>query len=453
MAPEQGRARPTVPEHQAGWVDNRPQSIAQRRLQDEAARSPQAQRLGLLQAAAVAPKGVHPVQLFKIKGKGGRAGKDFQNLHAFKITKGKKHYDSILKSLQADLSKESSMDAKAVQSAMDDRLSYLYFGELYENMIFENEQHLQDQLRYDILNKAGADKSLSLQELYFTAHGWKHREKAAAAEAKQDGGAAAGAGKAQKGKPEAQPQAPTGVNQTLKAFRTMPLGAWRALKKKDYSAMADEEEETAGTGQKADYKELGRHLGDFKQAHSYLYRSGMGKVLVEFRLNPGAEKELFSPAHMAFPKQPSPTLARMMKILVKERGAFDQSASANEGLAAGKIGLKAEGGESGFSLGISRHKSPELFMSMVDVMKVIGTTADAKAEMGVEVPVAKPKVAKPVAGAAGAGADAKDAMDRVMDAAEALGETTDTAAEGSTTGAAASVGGTGATGSKDTGAS
>ena len=154
----------------------------------------------------------------------------------------------------------------------------------------------------------------------------------------------------------------------LRVYRTMKISEWNELR-----------------GDGKDGKKfgnigaLGAHLGDFKQANEYLYGNSDPKVLVEFVLNLGAHEELFSPNKLALPKKTHnlriPNLIR--ETLNAEKGTEQtfQEATTAEGTKAGMIGVKSERAESGFSLGISNGASSELFMDMVESMKVIGWSA------------------------------------------------------------------------------
>lgn len=201
---------------------------------------------------------------------------------------------------------------------------------------FENEQHFTEALIYDIQHKSMPDQEHTLQEQYMTLYGWKKRE----------------AGK--------QPATATGADErepeTLKVYRTMKLEDWTEL-------------------EGGNYAKLSGHLGDFKQAQNYLYRkSPEPKVLIEFTLHPGAERDLFSSGIMAFPDVKGKTVPNLIKSTLIKEGMSDSfaKASTNEGTAPDKVGVKSEGGEAGFSLGIGGGTSAEVFMGLVAQMNVIG---------------------------------------------------------------------------------
>jgi hypothetical protein len=211
------------------------------------------------------------------------------------------------------------------------------------NVEFENEEHFREALIYDIMHKSMPEQEHTLQEQYMTLYGWKKRK----APGKQPA-TAAGAG-------EREPE-------TLKVYRTMKLDDWTEL-------------------EKGNHAKLSGHLGDFKQAQNYLYRkSPEPKVLVEFTLRPGAERVLFSSNIMAFPdvkedgKENEKSVPKLIKDTLIQEGMSDSfaKASKNEGTAPDKVGVKSEGGEAGFSLGIGGGTSPQVFMSLVASMKVIG---------------------------------------------------------------------------------
>jgi hypothetical protein len=277
----------------------------------------------------------------------GKKALKIANLSAFK--KNKKLYGELVGSLI-----KTPQDAKAVEY----HLGQLFSGE-WE---FENERHFQEALAYDLANKSVGDQPLTLQEQYLTLVGWNRRAKAPAptAPTAADKGARKGA------KPPAKTgkaTEATGPGGAIKVYRTMKTVDWEALKK--------------------DPTKLTGHLGDFKQAHNYLHRkSAEPKVLVEFTLQAGAEKRLFSTAVMAFPvvsaKRKVPNLIR--DTLVKE-GASDSFAvaSTNEGKARDRVGVKSERGEAGFSFSIGGGTSSSVFMSLVekkeDIMRSEGDSA------------------------------------------------------------------------------
>jgi hypothetical protein len=277
----------------------------------------------------------------------GKKALKIANLVAFK--KNKKLYAELVESLI-----KPPYDAKAVEYHLGQLLS----GE-WE---FENERHFQEALAYDLANKSVGDHPLTLQEQYMTLIGWNRRAKAPA----PTGLTGADKGAKKGGKPPVKPGKPTaatGPGGAMKVYRTMKTVDWEALKK--------------------DPTRLTGHLGDFKQAHNYLHRkSAEPKVLVEFTLQAGAEKRLFSTAVMAFPigsaKRKVPNLIR--DTLVKE-GASDSFAlaSTNEGKARDRVGVKSERGEAGFSFSIGGGTSSSVFMSLVeskeDIMRSEGDSA------------------------------------------------------------------------------
>lgn len=248
----------------------------------------------------------------------GKSSQKYPNLGKFKTSR---LYAAIMREFVA-----MGIDA--------DVITY-HLGQLFsQNVDFENEQHFKEALMYDVRHKSARGAALNLQEQYMTEIGWNRRK---------NGGEVAAPAEDEEGR-------------KLKVYRTMDL--------EEYEEMRDDPSALRG------------HLGDFKQAHNYLHRkSSKPKVLVEFTLRPGAERYLFSPAVMAFPhprhKRKVPDLIR--GVLVQE-GADNSFAEANpnEGTAPDRIGVKSEGGEAGFSLGIGGGRSPVMFMKMVERMTIIG---------------------------------------------------------------------------------
>jgi hypothetical protein len=233
---------------------------------------------------------------------------------------------------------------------------------------YENEQHFAEALTYDVENKSMPGEEHTLQEQYMTLYGWKKR-----AEAKKPQAQSGGRKHGKTGKAPAKGGETRGQKlQPLKVYRTMELDDWNAL-------------------EKGDHGRLSGHLGDFKQAQNYLYRkSPEPKVLVQFTLRPGAERVLFSTAKMAFPKVPGalkvPNIIKGTLIKEGSEDAFAE-ASVHEGTAPNLIGVKSEGGEAGFSLGIGGGTSPAVFMALVEEMKVLGRSqADPTAEKDADEP-------------------------------------------------------------------
>ncbi|MEH1794112.1 eCIS core domain-containing protein [Nostoc sp.] len=256
----------------------------------------------------------------KIKADKGKKTKTYANFKAFEKSPS---YETLMGSLA-----ELDVDPKVVEF----HLKQLFSTEVE----FENEQHFTEALIYDIQHKSMPDREHTLQEQYMTLYGWKKRE----------------AGK--------QPAKATGADEreveTLKVYRTMKLEDWKELE--------------GGNNAK-----LSGHLGDFKQAQNYLYRkSPEPKVLIEFTLRPGAERDLFNTGIMAFPDVKGKTVPNLIKSTLIQEGTSDSfaKASTNEGTAPDKVGIKSEGGEAGFSLGIGGGTSPEVFMGLVADKKVIG---------------------------------------------------------------------------------
>ncbi|MEH1894509.1 MAG: DUF4157 domain-containing protein [Nostoc sp.] len=256
----------------------------------------------------------------KIKADKGKKTKKYANFKAFEKSPS---YETLMGSLA-----ELDVDPKVVEF----HLKQLFSTEVE----FENEQHFTEALIYDIQHKSMPDREHTLQEQYMTLYGWKKRE----------------AGK--------QPAKATGADEreveTLKVYRTMKLEDWKELE--------------GGNNAK-----LSGHLGDFKQAQNYLYRkSPEPKVLIEFTLRPGAERDLFNTGIMAFPDVKGKTVPNLIKSTLIQEGTSDSfaKASTNEGTAPDKVGIKSEGGEAGFSLGIGGGTSPEVFMGLVADKKVIG---------------------------------------------------------------------------------
>ncbi|MEH2443059.1 eCIS core domain-containing protein [Nostoc sp.] len=256
----------------------------------------------------------------KIKADKGKKTKTYANFKAFEKSPS---YETLMGSLA-----ELDVDPKVVEF----HLKQLFSTEVE----FENEQHFTEALIYDIQHKSMPDREHTLQEQYMTLYGWKKRE----------------AGN--------QPAKATGADEgeveTLKVYRTMKLEDWKELE--------------GGNNAK-----LSGHLGDFKQAQNYLYRkSPEPKVLIEFTLRPGAERDLFNTGIMAFPDVKGKTVPNLIKSTLIQEGTSDSfaKASTNEGTAPDKVGIKSEGGEAGFSLGIGGGTSPEVFMGLVADKKVIG---------------------------------------------------------------------------------
>ncbi|MBN3960849.1 DUF4157 domain-containing protein [Nostoc sp. NMS8] len=271
---------------------------------------------GAITSLTTALSGGHVVQLkVKIKGK---PTKTYANFGAFKKS-------PLYKPLINSLTKYSP-------EVVEFHLKQLFSTDAE----FENEQHFTEALTYDIEHKSMPDQEYTLQEQYMTLYGWKKRE---------TGTQSATDAEPAEGEPE-----------TLKVYRTMKLEDWKEL-------------------EGGNHAKLSGHLGDFKQAQNYLYRkSPEPKVLVEFTLRPGAERELFSSGIMAFPDVKGKTVPNLIKSTLIKEGGSDSfaKASTNEGTAPDKVGVKSEGGEAGFSLGIGGGTSPEVFMGLVANMSVIG---------------------------------------------------------------------------------
>lgn len=202
-----------------------------------------------------------------------------------------------------------------------------------QGAVYYNGQQFLDALIHDIKTKSMDGHEPTLQERYMTKRGWGERAA---------------------GNIRSHPRGPTGP---LKIYRTMSIGEWQALQSKE------------GKGA------LGAHLGDFKQANEYLYGKSQEKVLVEFTLKPDAECALFNSEVLALPEEAANGSApKLIETALKregDSGSF-QVASQNEGTRADMIGIKQEDAESGFSLGIANARSSQLFLSMVDRMRVIG---------------------------------------------------------------------------------
>ncbi|ODG98918.1 hypothetical protein A4S05_06825 [Nostoc sp. KVJ20] len=281
---------------------------------------------GAITSLTTALSSGHVLQLkVKIKGK---PTKTYANFGAFKKSP---LYNPLITSLTESYSPE----------VVEFHLKQLFSTDAE----FENEQHFTEALTYDIEHKSMPDQEHTLQEQYMTLYGWKKRETGTQSAT------------------DAQPG--EGEPETLKVYRTMKLEDWKEL-------------------EGGNHAKLSGHLGDFKQAQNYLYRkSPEPKVLVEFTLRPGAERELFSSSIMAFPDVKGRTVPNMIKSTLIKEGGSDSfaKASTNEGTAPDKVGVKSEGGEAGFSLGIGGGTSPEVFMRLVANMSVIGRSeAEEKAE-------------------------------------------------------------------------
>ncbi|CAO3408467.1 eCIS core domain-containing protein [Azospirillum largimobile] len=219
---------------------------------------------------------------------------------------------------------------------------------------YKSGQHFVDNLVYDIRTKSIDDKHPSLQQLYMTTPGWTKRKNKLGNFLNRHS------------------------KSNLRIYRTMKISEWNKLR-------GDRTE-----GKKFDdTSALGAHLGDFKQANEYLYGNSEPKVLVEFVLKLGAHTKLFSPDKLALPKQTYnlriPNLIRETLNVEKGTEQTFQEATTAEGTKPGMIGVKSERAESGFSLGISNAASSELFMNMVESMKVIGwsdgTTGSVESKM------------------------------------------------------------------------
>lgn len=250
--------------------------------------------------------------------------------------------------LQAFRKSELYKQLVPVLSSMYDpnRVAF-HLGQLFSgDWDFVNEEHFVEALRYDIETKSLKGEEHTLQEQYMTLYGWKKRAGADAQPANAGGAGAEPGAVEQRQRPQ------------LRVYRTMPWDRWEELQKGNYEVL-----------------ERG-HLGDFKQAQDYLYRdkSSGSKALVEFTLYPGAEQTLFSSTAMAFPNKQGGVPGLIKSILTKEgdRGEFGV-ANVHEGTAPDRVGMKAEGGEAGFSLGIGGGTSPQLFKSMVEKVRVVGS--------------------------------------------------------------------------------
>ena len=76
---------------------------------------------------------------------------------------------------------------------------------------------------------------------------------------------------------------------------------------------------------------------------------------------------------MAFPDVEGKTVPNLIKNTLIKEGMSDSfaKASTNEGTAPDKVGVKSEGGEAGFSLGIGGGTSAKVFMELVAQMNVM----------------------------------------------------------------------------------
>lgn len=238
-----------------------------------------------------------------------------------------------------------------------------------DDVRFLSEQHFLEALEYDLLNKSRAGEDHTLQEQYLTRYGWDARHKAATGAPVSRGGGAPSSQQERSGKGGGKAQAvergygePPPRREQIKIYRTLNDKDWETLKSGDLSCL------------------IGKHLGDFKQAQSYLFRNageGKPKLLIEFILQPGAELSLFSPRSMEIQaniKDDRKTPKLIQSTLAAEkRGILGEGANPNEGTLDDKIGLKMEDkGEAGFSFGIGGGDAPKLFMSLVAHMRVIG---------------------------------------------------------------------------------
>jgi hypothetical protein len=279
--------------------------------------------------------------------------KSWPNHQAF--ARDKKNYERLINPLLK----------KYPQAKVEFHLTQLFSAE----SLYENEDHFIEALTYDIENKSMQGEDHTLQEQYMTLFGWNKRSRAEKPKQTPTSKSGQSHNKSpQKGKWTGEK--PTEEQRpSLKIYRTMKEVAWLALEKGDNTKL---------TG----------HMGDFKQAHNYLHRrSPEPKVLVEFTLRPGAERTLFSPSMMAVPKVEGKKVTNLIKDTLIKEGSGDSFAvaSTNEGLAPGKVGIKSEQGEAGYSLGIGGKDSANLFMSQVLGMKVIGrSVVDLTAEKEVE---------------------------------------------------------------------
>jgi hypothetical protein len=226
-----------------------------------------------------------------------------------------------------------------------ERVEYHLNQLISTNNSYENAQQFEEVLEHDITHKSAPGEPLTLQEQYMTEYGWR---------ARRDAPKSASATPSRRGRASAPSDAP---GPSLKVYRTMSVEEWEQLRGGDFSALVK------------------GHLGDFKQAQRYLYGQSKPKVLVEFILKPGAERALFSTGAMAFPdRKHKRKVPDMIRDALINEGSADAFAQANpaEGLAEDRVGIKAEQGEAGFSLGIGGGTSPDLFRSFVESMHVIG---------------------------------------------------------------------------------
>lgn len=187
---------------------------------------------------------------------------------------------------------------------------------------YKDLDHFKIELLYDLKMKSIEGQDLTLQEQYMTLMGWKRAAK------------------------EPRPDIKDGNPKSLKIYRTLRIEHWKALANGDYSVLAK------------------RHMGDFKQALRYFLSLASSKVMVEFELNPGVEKKLFS-SKLALPKESE--RSDKIKLLAKAIGADDYPVcNTNEGTYSSAIGVKSEdAGECGFSIGIGSGDVPKIFQRLV----------------------------------------------------------------------------------------
>jgi len=311
-------------------------------------------------------------------------------MKALKVEGFAKHYGTLsaFKSAKADYKKLTDKLAERlpdIKSADLFRKTDFFLNQMFsaeEDCAFESLEHLAHSMAYDIKTKS-EDKNHTLQEQYFTRYGWKERERQVAAAAKEKP-----TGKAVKGAKQSpvRGKAPTtaarGKHEPKAEKVTEQLRVYRTMELKDYLQIK-EVFDAEGQVKEKDFSGLSGHLGDYKEALKYLYsKSPETKVLVEFTLGVGKERQLFG-SSLAFQEsdQKLPTLERMKYVLSGgDKEASFAPASKAEGLADDKVGIKSEShGDAGFSLSIGGGSSPNVFMNTIESMKAIGIRSTGRA--------------------------------------------------------------------------
>lgn len=253
---------------------------------------------------------------------------DFSSVDTSLLTKDKSLKSNLVKKYQKDLPLD--LDLK------DAKINY-HFGQLILNSDSSNFEHFVYELRYDCHTKSfPADQPFTSHELYLTTYGWNARSQ----------------GKVSMNVLSAQ--------KMINLYRVVTYEDMKTLAKNDTSALRG-------------------HMGDYKQALTYLFGKVEGcRVLMEFTVE---AQKLFSPENIALPDGNKPVSKSIKKSLEIEcSGTYDVSHGAEGKARDDKLGMKEEAkGDVGFSFTFSSSTTHLRVQSFLDSMQpVLWTGMDGK---------------------------------------------------------------------------